>query len=308
MRHVTLRQLRMFAALARTGSVSKAAEAMHVSPPAVTMQLRLLEEQLGLPLSERASGVSVPTDAGRELIAAIERVETILAECGAALAGLAEAKGGSVSVGVVSTAKYFAPRALAAFAEAHPQIELRLAVGNRAEIIEGLHRYTIEVAVMGRPPQELNAIAEPIGEHPHVIVVPPGHPLVERDLLEPFALAGETFLVREPGSGTRSLMERFFAESGVSPKIGMQISSNETIKQAVMAGLGIAFLSGHTIAAEIASQRLIMLPVRGLPVMRQWFSVHVAPRRLMPAALAVNRFLIERGREFLPLPGLRPFA
>ncbi len=308
MKNVTLKQLRVFAAVARTGSVTAAAQALHVSPPAVTLQMKLLSDQLGLPLIERVAGGMVPTHAGRLLQDMVRRVESLLSDGAAGLAALAGSETGSVHVGVVSTAKYFAPRVLAAFARAHPAIELRLMVGNRADVVRGLREHELDLAVMGRPPEELGVTASVIGDHPHVVVAAPGHALAMRRSVPPAALATETFLVREPGSGTRTLMERFFAESKIAPRIGMEIGSNETVKQAVMAGLGIAFLSAHTIDIEVEARRLAILDVQGLPIVRQWHVVRLSERRLMPAADKVGRFFSEQGSLFLPYRRVPPYG
>lgn len=291
----------MLAAVVRTGSVTGAARTLNVSAPAVTMQLRLLQEQLGLPLIERSPHGMMATEAGLRLNDAAERIEAILAECGASLGMLGGGERGRVSVGIVSTAKYFAPEALAAFARQHRGIELCLSVGNRSQIVEGLRRYELDVTIMGRPPQELDVDASVIGDHPHVVISRPDHRLAGRHALPPAALAEETFLVREPGSGTRLLMERFFAEAGIAPRFGMQIDSNETIKQAVIAGIGITFLSAHTVAAELLDGRLALLDVEGLPIVRQWYAVHLRERRLMPAMQLLRNFLTEEGHLHLPL-------
>jgi LysR family transcriptional regulator for metE and metH len=306
MRNVTLKQLRVLAAVVRTGSVTAAAQQLNVSPPAVTLQMQLLQDQAGLPLVERAASVTTATDAGLEILRAVEQIETIMADCNATLAAIAGTKRGIVSVGVISTAKYFAPRALGAFARSHPGIELKITIGNRAEMIEGLQHYEIDIAVMGRPPEGLDFDVTAIGDHPHVIIAPPDHPLAHAGMIKPAQLAGETFLVREPGSGTRGLMERFFAESGLAPKIGMQIGSNETIKQAVIAGLGIAFISGHTIDSSLVTNSLAILQVEGLPIMRKWCIVHFRQRRLMPAVTAIRAFFIEEGGAHLPDLKLSP--
>ena len=300
MRHVTLKQFRVLAAVARTGSVTKAAQALHVSPPAITLQLQALQDHAGLPLVERSPSGVVLTLAGREVVEAAGRIEAVLSDCAATLAALSGAERGTVSVGVISTAKYFAPRALAAFARAHPGLELQLVVGNRAEIIEGLRSHALDLAVTGRPPDELGVEAAGIGDHPHVVVASHDHSLVPLHRIPPKALADEIFLVREPGSGTRGLMERFFADAGIAPRIGMQIGSNETIKQAVLAGLGIAFLSAHTIEMEIDTGRLAVLDVVGLPIVRTWYVVHLTERRLMPGTRALCEFLTSEGRRFLP--------
>jgi LysR family transcriptional regulator for metE and metH len=300
MRNVTFKQLRVLAAVVRTGSVTGAAQQLNVSPPAVTLQMQLLQDQAGLPLVERNAAGTTATDAGAEILRAVEQIETILADCSAALAAIAGTQSGMVSVGVISTAKYFAPRVLGAFARAHPGIDLRITIGNRAEMIEGLNRYAIDIAVMGLPPDQLDVDVTVIGDHPHVIIAPPDHPLARRTGIAPAELVDETFLVREPGSGTRGLMERFFTEAGIAPRIGMQISSNETIKQAVIAGLGIAFISGHTIDSALATKSLTILDVAGLPIVGQWCVAHLRQRRLMPAAAAIRAFFIEEGRRYLP--------
>ncbi len=300
MRHATLKQLRVITAVARTGSVTKAAQLLHVSPPAVTLQLQALQDDAGLPLLERSPAGMALTLAGREVVEAAGRIEAVLSDCAATLAALSGAEQGTVSVGVISTAKYFAPRALATFARAHPGLELQLVVGNRAEIIEGLRSHALDLAVTGRPPAELGVEASAIGDHPHVIVASHDHPFASRRSILPAALNGEVFLVREPGSGTRGLMERFFADAGIAPRVGMQIGSNETIKQAVLAGMGIAFLSAHTIEMEVGTGRLVVLDVAGLPIVRTWYVVHLTERRLMPGTRALCAFLTSEGRRFLP--------
>lgn len=302
----TLRQLRALAAVLRAGSMSAAAEVLHVTPPAITLQLQQLQQMIGLPLVERRDGRSTATEAGQALVATVEQIEALLDGCEALLSGLVGATLGTVSVGVVSTAKYFAPQALGAFRDRHPAITLKLVVGNRADIVSGLEHCDIDVAIMGRPAKELDVQADVIGDHPHLVIVPPGHRLARRRRVLPEQLAEETFLVREMGSGTRSLMERFFAQTGIDPPIGMEIGSNETIKQAVMGRLGIAFISGHTIEAELADGRICALDVKGLPIIRQWHVVHRRDRPLLPAAQAMIAFLVEDGGRFLPRLELAP--
>jgi LysR family transcriptional regulator for metE and metH len=300
MRNVTLKQLRVLSAVARTGRITSAASALGVTPPAVTLQLRLLEESAGVPLFNRTRQGLRPTDAGIYVLGIQARIEAALSECSESLRLLRGLSSGRVSVGVVSTAKYFAPRVLVAFAEAHPQIDVRLIVGNREETIAALAQLELDIAVMGRPPENIEVEQQAIGDHPHVVIAAPQHRLASRRRLSLEALGGETFLVREPGSGTRSLMERMFAKAHMSPRIGMELGSNETIKQAVMAGLGIAFISAHTVAAEVEARRLSVLPVRGLPVVRRWYAVRNRQKQLLPAGTAMWDFLVSRGSDFLP--------
>ena len=300
MRNITVKQLRLLTAAARGGSFAAAAEACNVTPPAVTMQMQQLEAEAGLPLFERDGRGLRLTAAGKEMLAAAERVEAVLADCGAGLAGLKSLAGGRVAVGVVSTAKYFAPQMLAAFARSHPGIDIELVIGNREDTIAAFQSGRLDVAVMGRPPEGVKVESALIGEHPQVIIAPPDHPLAKRRAVSPQDIAGETLLMREIGSGTRLLAEQFLAQHGIKPRIGMEIGSNETIKQAVIAGLGIAFISGHTIASEIQEGRLTVLDVAGLPEMRHWFVVRLAAKRLMPAAGALRDFLVAEGKGFLP--------
>jgi LysR family transcriptional regulator, low CO2-responsive transcriptional regulator len=300
MRHVTLRQLRTFTTALRAGSFSAAAEALHITPPAVTVQMRQLETLAGMPLLERTSDGLKSTDAGREIATAALRIEATLAECGDALASLRGLDSGRVAVGVVSTAKYFAPQVLGAFARAHPGVEIRLEVGNRAAILAALEANTLDLALTGWPPRKLAVQKAAVGDHPHIIIARPDHVHANQRQVGAAALAAETFLVREPGSGTRLLMERLFADARVKPRIGMEMGSNETIKQAVIAGLGIAFISAHTVAVELADGRLVALDVVGLPVMRTWYIVNLAKKRLLPSAAALRQFMISEGHAFLP--------
>jgi DNA-binding transcriptional LysR family regulator len=300
MRNTTLKQLRTFATVARSRTLAAAADTLDITPPAVTIQLRLLEDSIGLPLLERTQRGHQLTAAGHEVLAAAERIDQTLSECDGALAQLSGLAGGTVTLGVVSTAQYFAPYALAAFARAHPALDVRLIIGNRHEIVDALEHFRIDIAIMGRPPDTLDVEANELGPNPHIVVAAPGHRLAGAKEVPLSALERETFLVREKGSGTRTLMEHRLAEANVSPRIGMEIASNETIKQGVMAGLGIAFLSAHTVGAEIADGRLVALDIAGLPVMRTWFLVANAERRPLPAATALHGFLATEGPGFLP--------
>ncbi|MDD2877980.1 MAG: LysR family transcriptional regulator [Acidiphilium sp.] len=298
--NITLRQLRAIAAVNRHGSVTRAAGELNVSPPAVTLQVKALEDQLGIVLVERSAGGMVLTQGGRVIADAAARIEAVLRESAATLAAMAGAERGEVRVGIISTAKYYAPRALAAFAQAHPGIDLRLIIGNRDDIIDGLAHHMVDLAIMGRPPTDMKVIADEIGEHPHVVVAPPGHRLAGMRRIAPEELNHEVLLVREAGSGTRRLMEQYCKETGIAPRIGMEIGSNETIKQSVMAGLGISFISAHTIDAEVMDGRLVLLDIIGLPILRRWFAVHLNERAMMPASAALLKFLHEQGARFLP--------
>jgi DNA-binding transcriptional LysR family regulator len=304
-RAVTLRQLRALAAVVDAGSITAAAARTAVTPPAVSLQLRQLEDLVGVPLVERAAHGYLPTAAGNELLAAAIHIERVLADCNEAIDMLSDAEAGRVTLGVISTAKYFVPQAVAAFKREHPRIEIRLKVGNREEMLAGLEQYDFDIAITGRPPEAFEVDMEVIGDHPHVIVAPPDSPLTRRQALTLLDLQGQPFLLREQGSGTRLLVQTLFRAAGLALSTGMEIGSNETIKQAVIAGLGIALISGHTIAHEVREGRLAVLDVEGLPVVRQWYVVKRREKRLLPAAQTFRDFLICSAGEHLPTLGAR---
>jgi len=192
------------------------------------------------------------------------------------------------------------PFMISGFSKLYPNVDVTLSIGNRQEIGTALRGYDLDFAIMGRPPADIDMNVSLIGEHPHVIIAPTGHRLARKSRIPLADLAGETFLMREPGSGTRGLTEQLFETARVRPKIGMAMSSNETIKQAVIAGLGIAFISAHTVASELDERRLVTLDVVGLPVIRQWFALSRKDKVLLPPARAMLDFLSARGAQFLP--------
>lgn len=295
MRHATLRQLRVFSTVARTLSFSAAARELHLTQPAVSIQVKQLEEHAGLPLFERIGKKVHLTEAGRELARYAAGVTELLREAEETLAALRGVRGGVLKIGVVSTAKYFAPTLLAEFTREHPEVRIKLAVANREDVVRSLAANELDIAIMGRPPREIATADSPFARHPHAIIAAPGHPLAGKRRLPLARLAGEHFLIREPGSGTRGAMERLFAERGVAIGASMEMSSNETIKQAVMAGMGVSFLSLHTVGLELEAKRLVVLDVVGLPVVRQWHATHLRDKRLSPATRLFRQFLVDRG-------------
>jgi LysR family transcriptional regulator for metE and metH len=208
-------------------------------------------------------------------------------------------RGGRVRLAVVSTAKYFAPRLIARFAEDHPGVRIQLQVDNREAVVRTLAANDVDLALMGRPPGELDVVAAAFADHPHVVIAPPDHPLARRRNVAIESLSGERFLVRELGSGTRTAMEKFFHDRGVPLQVGMEMPSNETIKQAVMAGLGLSFISLHTVALELSAGALGLVRAPGLPVMRKWFVLHRSEKRLSPACEAFKAFVLAHGHSFL---------
>jgi len=299
LKNITLRQLRTFAELARRHSFTATAQALHLTQPAVSMQVRQLEDAAGLALVEQLGRRVQLTEAGRELLRYATGVSDLLREAEDAMKALQGVGGGELSIAVTSTAKYFAPRLLAEFRRPHPEARLRLAVSNREAVVRALADNTVDLAVMGRPPRGFDTEAAPFAKHPIAVIAAPEHPLAGRRRLALAALAGETFIIRERGSGTRAAMEHVFAERGFRARETLEMSSNETIKQAVMAGMGIAFLSTHTIGLELRAGRLALLAVSGLPVMREWFVIHRRGKRLSPAAQAFRSFLLAQGATLI---------
>jgi len=307
-RRTSLRQLRALGAVTSAKSLSAAAQLLSVTPPAVAQQLQLLEDTLGgVPLYERTATGMRPTEAGRAVLTALERIEGALTDCAAAIEALRGTGGGRISVGVISTAQYFAPFALAAFQRTNPLVEMRILVGNRSDMISGLEKFNLDVTIMGYPPEHFPVERAIIGDHPHVIIAAPDHWLVRRCGIPLADIARETFLMRESGSGTRALMLGLFASANLPSGPRMEIGSNETIKHGVMAGMGVAMVSAHTVAAEIADGRVAILDVEGLPIVRQWFAVRRGERRVLPAAQALWEHLRRTGAQFLPrMPLAKP--
>lgn len=304
MQNLTLRQLRTIGAVHRTGKIISAAKELGLTQPAVSLQLRDAELAAGLPLFDRTADGMRPTAAGLAVIEAARAVEERLRIMAEEVDAIAGGRRGMLRLGVVSTAKYFAPAMMAAFMRDNPEIEMTLWVGNRAEAIGSLREHRIDVALMGRPPNELPVRSALFGEHPLVIVAAPGHPLVGARRISKERIGQEPFLMREPGSGTRTSLDMFLSElPGRAENPGVEMGSNETIKQAVMAGLGIALISAHTIAQEVEARRLAVLDVEGLPIRRQWFSVSRADRSVTPVMSAFETFLRREGARFLPQLG-----
>jgi DNA-binding transcriptional LysR family regulator len=310
LRHVTLRQLRVFEAVARNLSFSRASRELHLTQPGISMQVKKLEEQVGLPLFERIGKKTFLTEAGAELHRHSRVVAQQLRDAEEALAARKGLTQGRLHITMVSTAKYFAPPLLARFLKQHPGVSVKLSANNRETVLRQLADNEVDFAIMGRPPQRMETVAEAFARHPHVIIAAPDHPLAGKRRIPLERLARETFLIREPGSGTRGLLERLFAERGLPLNVSMEIASNETIKQAVIAGMGISFISRHTIELELKTRRLVVLDLQGLPIVRDWHVVHLAAKQLSPIALALKDFLLTQAAKLMEAgaDGAKPTA
>jgi DNA-binding transcriptional LysR family regulator len=299
MRNLSLRQLRIFVSAARHSSFAKAAEEMHLTAPAVSMQMRDLEDDLGISLfAKKGRGVTL-TSAGEYFLVYARRVLTALREAEDMMAKLRGIETGVLNIGLVSTAKYVVPRLLAAFRKDHPGIQVVIQVRNRDQLIALLRDDEIDIAIMGRPPKDLDTRSESFAPHPHGFIAAPDHPLAKEGSISIDQLEHYEMMIREQGSGTRAVMEGFFEDHRFRPLSTIEMSSNETIKQAVMAGLGISFVSLHTIGLELSHGVLKILPVQDTPVMRLWHVVNLTNRTLSLAAEAFRYFMLEQGNALL---------
>jgi DNA-binding transcriptional LysR family regulator len=297
--NVTFRQLRVFAEVARHGSVQRAAEALHLTAPAVSMQVKEIESQVGLPLFDRTGRKMALSTAGEYFLSYTRRLLGTLKDAEDAMARFTRVEQGKLTIGMVSSAKYFLPRLIAEFHAEHPGIELRLRLGNRDELVAAMSASEIDVSIMGRPPKDWPNRAEPFAAHPHGLIVAPGHPFAALETVPAAALAREAFLVRETGSGTRAALETFLAAFSLQPVFVMEMNSTEAIKQSVMAGLGVALVSLHTVGLERGLGLIAVPPVEGLPLVRRWHLVASAHRVASPAAEAFRYFVLEHGETFL---------
>ncbi len=293
--HYTLKQVQTFIEVARERSVSKAAERLFVTQPAVSMQIKQLEDTFGLALIEPLGRNIRLTHAGEEfLIHAIGAIGQFK-DLEASMAEHVGNKKGRIDLAIVSTAKYFVPMLLVRFSKLLPDIEVKLRIDNRENILGMLSRNEVDLVMMGRAPSTLDCEATPFATNPQGFVCAPDHPLSRRKRASFDMLQGYPFVVREPGSGTRAAMERLFAQHEIPINAAMEMPSNETIKQAVMAGMGMSFLSLRTVRHELAAGHLALADINGMPIVGHWYVTHLRQKKLSPAAKAFKGFLIEQG-------------
>jgi DNA-binding transcriptional LysR family regulator len=297
--HLTLRQLKVFESVARHLNYTRAAEELFLTQPAVSMQVKQLEQQLGVALFEQLGKRIHLTEAGREALGYARTVTQQLDELEGVLNHIKGLSGGKLRISVATTANYFIPTLLGTFSRRYPEVTISLDVTNRETLLQQLSENTVDLVIMGQPPAELDAEADAFMENPLVIVAPPDHPLAREKKIPLARLQEETFLVREPGSGTRIAMERFFAEREMHLKTGMEVGSNEAIKQSVQAGLGLGLLSRATIEQELTLKRLVVLDVADFPIMRHWYLVHRRGKRLSAVAEAFRQFMLKETRGLI---------
>lgn len=297
--HITIRQLAVLEAVARNLSFTRAADELHLTQPAVSMQIKQIEESIGLPLFEQVGKKVFLTEAGQEMYNYARSIQQQLAEAEAIIEDLKGVKRGTLTIAVASTANYFAPRILAAFKETYDKVTFSLDVTNRKGLLNHLDNNDTDLVIMGRPPSNMEVEAEFFMENPLVAIAPTSHPLVSVPNVPIMTLLKETFIIREQGSGTRNAIERFISEHGFEITTSLSMSSNEAIKQAVQAGLGLGIVSVHTLEMELKLKLLEILDVESFPILRNWYVVHRKGKRLSPVAQAFKDFMVRNARDIL---------
>jgi len=300
--NITFRQLKVFEAAARHLSYTRAADELHLSQPGVSMQIKQLEESIGLPLFEQIGKKMHLTLAGKEIHAYSERISNMLDEIEVVLDEFKGLQSGRLAISVATTASHFATRLLAEFAKQHANITISLDITNRESLYRQLGNNEPDLVIMGQPPEGIEVKADAFMENPLVMIAPTGHPLGSAKNIPLSEIEHEQFVVREPGSGTRSATERFFERNNIEFQTGIEMTSNEAIKQAVEAGLGLGIVSIHTLELELETKRLQILDVIDFPIQRYWYIMQCKGKRLSPAAQAFRSFVLEQAKEFIRLP------
>jgi len=289
----------VFECVARHASFSRAAEELHLTQPAVSTQISKLESHAGNALFEQVGKKIYITPAGAELLRYARNILGQFEEAENAMTQFRGITGGRLNVGVISAGDYFFPRLLVEFASRHQGVSLNFTVHNREELLAHIADNLTDLAIMVRPPAELDTENLPFAPHPYTIVAAAGHPLAGRQQIPLETVLQEPFVVREKGSDTWKSMEESFGIDLGRLRIAMEIKSTETIKQAVIAGIGISFLSAHTISQEARAGSLAVLDVEGFPVMLHWYVVHRKNKRLPPVAQAFKEFLVSDGPSLI---------
>lgn len=300
--HLTLRQIEVFNAVARHQNYTRAAEELHLSQPAVSMQIRQLEEGIGLPLFEQVGKQMHLTYAGDQMHIFGREIASLIDEAEIVFEAIKGVRHGTLTISVATTASHFATRLLAEFSKQHEGITISLDVTNREALRRQLEQNEPDLVIMGQPPEGVDVEADAFMENPLVMIAPADHPLTELRQIPLSHFENESFVVREPGSGTRGATQRFFDEHGVAFNKAIEMTSNEAIKQAVEAGLGLGIVSIHTLELELETARLKILDVEDFPIIRHWYVLQRQGKRLSPVAQAFKEFVLDQAAQFIRLP------
>jgi DNA-binding transcriptional LysR family regulator len=296
MKNATLRQLKVFEAVARNLSYTRAAEELFTTQPTVSIQLKQLTDIVGQPLLEQVGKRVYLTDTGRELLKVCRDIFNGLDRFEMLVSDMNGVKAGKLRLAVITTAKYFVPRLLGIFCQRYPGIDVSLKVTNRERVLQRMSDNMDDLYVLGQPPEHMDVEFEPFLENPLVVLAAHNHLLAGKKKIPPKRLEEEQFLMREQGSGTRLATEQFFSERGLKLKVRMELGSNEAIKQAVAGGLGIAVLSAHTLALERSIDELVILDIQGFPIRRHWYLAYPKDKQLSVVAKAFLEFLHEESK------------
>ena len=298
--NVTFRQLKVFEAVSRNLSYTSAARELHLTQPAVSMQVKQLEEHVGLPLLQQIGKIIHLTEAGKEMYQYARNAARELNEMGEIIEQFKGLKKGRLEVTVATTANAFATRMLSKFNKQYEGSTISLNVTNRERLLQQLAENEKDIAIMGRPPDNAELVSEAFADNPLVVIAAPNHPLIAKQPIPLYMLQDQSFVVREQGSGTRTAMQRFFSEHDINVTLSMEMNENEAIKQAVQAGMGLGVVSTHTIELELETKRLVILDVEDFPIMRHWYLVHRKEKRLSPITQAFKEFVLNEGRNLIP--------
>ena len=298
----TFRQLKLFESVARNSSFTRASEELYLTQPAVSTQIKQLEDEAGMPLFERMGKKIFLTEAGREMYEFSRSIAKKFDDVSMVLGEMKGIKRGHLDIAVTSTGKYFAPYLLAAFCRQHSGITVNLDVTNRETLLRQLTDNIPDMAIMGSPPEGMDLVANSFMSNPLVVIAPLDHPLAHGGRIPLLRLLEESFIVREQGSGTRNAIERFLLQRGLTMTTTMEMSRNEAIKHAVMAGLGLGIVSIHTLEMELTLERLVVLNVEGFPVLKDWYVVHRSGKRFSAAAQAFKEFVLNEGATLIKIP------
>ncbi len=296
MKHITLHQLEVFEALARSGSFTRAAEELFLTQPTVSQQIKQLTKAVGLPLFEMVGKRLYLTDAGKDVLTVSQDITERLSQLEMTLADLKGLKQGNLRLAVTTTAKYFVPRLLGAFRQCYPGIKIFLKVTNRQRLLERLTENRDDLYILGQLPSSLDINLCPFLENPLVAIAPHNHPLAQEKNIPLQRFAEEPFIMRESGSGTRMAVENFFAQNKATFNIEMEIGSNEAIKHAIVGGLGVSILSRYVLALDGAKHPLTILDVEGLPIQLHWYVVYPATKQLSIVARTFLEYLLDEGK------------
>jgi LysR family transcriptional regulator, low CO2-responsive transcriptional regulator len=297
LKSATLHQLQVFQVAAAHLSFTRAAEALFLTQPTVSMQIKQLTKTVGMPLFEQIGKKLYLTEAGRELLATCEDIFGRLSQFEMAISNMQGLKKGQLKLAVVTTAKYFAPRLLGPFCKRYPDIDVALKVTNRSRVLERIAENADDFYIIGQPPENLEVELRPFLEDSLVVLAPPNHPLAQERNIPLHRLSEEPFIMREPGSGTRMVVQNFFNERRVSLRVKMELGSSEAIKQGVIGGLGISVLSHHTLALEGSIGQLKILDVEGFPIRRHWHIAYPIGKKLSVVARAFLDYWLTEGKE-----------